>query len=50
MRTLAVLLSLLAVAGCTTVAPREQEASPCVLYGEASYACQVERYHNVNAK
>ena len=49
MRTVTVLLSLLAVAGCTAVVPRNAVTSPCVLNGEASYACQVERYENVNA-
>jgi hypothetical protein len=49
MRIVTVLLSLLAVAGCTAVVPRNVVPSPCVLDGEASYACQVERYENVNA-
>lgn len=37
---------LLALFGCAvpTVAP---EPSPCKTQGEASYACQVKRYHDV---
>ena len=39
---------VLGLAGCAT-APRPQAiASACAL-GEASYACQVERYHDVSA-
>jgi hypothetical protein len=47
MPTVAVLLSILAVAGCTAVARRDEAPSPCVK-SEASYECQVERYRNVN--
>ena len=40
---------VLALAGCTAAPPlRVNAASPCVPE-EASYACQVERYNNVNA-
>lgn len=42
-----VLLSLLALAGCTTVPAARHDESPCVTQGEASYACQVKRYHDV---
>ena len=37
---------LLALAGCAA-APQYVTASPCD-QGETSYACQVERYNNVN--
>lgn len=43
----AILLLLLALAGCAGLPRPEQAASACA-GGEASYACQVERYHNVN--
>lgn len=38
---------LLALAGCATPPRPELHASPCAT-SEASYACQVERYFNVN--
>jgi hypothetical protein len=38
---------LLALAGCSGLPRYQSTASPCSA-GEASYACQVERYHNVN--
>jgi len=38
---------LLAQAGCATAPDQPDPASPC-LTNEASYACQVERYNNVN--
>jgi hypothetical protein len=40
---------LLALAGCAS-APAVQpqfQASPCAAAGESSYACQVQRYHDV---
>jgi hypothetical protein len=37
---------LLALAGCSDVPRRPYIESPCSI-GEASYACQIERYHNV---
>jgi hypothetical protein len=40
---------LLALAGCSSIAQPQYTASPCAA-GEASYACQVERYHNVNVQ
>ena len=46
-----VLMLLLALAGCAAVpAPAQRAAipSPCAGGNEASYACQVERYQNVN--
>ena len=43
------ILVLLALAGCTTV-PRYEPAASACLVDEASYACQVERYHNVNVQ
>ncbi|MBC5768545.1 hypothetical protein [Ramlibacter albus] len=47
MRYLCLLLLTLA-AGCATLPPPQQaEVSPCTV-SEASFACQVERYHNVN--
>jgi hypothetical protein len=39
---------LLALAGCGTLR-QPPAASPCSL-DEASYACQVERYHNVSVQ
>jgi hypothetical protein len=39
---------ILMLAGCSGVPPRQYPASPCST-GEASYACQIERYHNVAA-
>ncbi|MBK6009214.1 hypothetical protein JJB11_24210 [Ramlibacter ginsenosidimutans] len=43
------LVLLLALAGCpSSPPPHTRPASPCVPE-EASYDCQVERYHNVNA-
>jgi hypothetical protein len=39
---------LLAIAGCAAAPPPPRAApSPCAV-NEASYDCQVERYHNVN--
>lgn len=38
---------LLTLAGCSGV-PRQYPASPCAA-SEASYECQIERYHNVSA-
>ena len=38
---------LLAVAGCSGISPRQSTVSPCSA-GEASYACQIERYNNVS--
>lgn len=38
---------LLALAGCSGV-PRQYPTSPCTA-SEASYECQIERYHNVAA-
>ena len=38
---------LLAQAGCSSVPHRQDNLSPCSM-SEASYECQVERYHNVN--
>jgi hypothetical protein len=41
---------LLAIAGCSTAPPKPYDAdSPCELYGESSYECQVKRYHDVSA-
>ena len=42
-----VLVALFALAGCAGAPPRQAAASPCSV-NEASYECQVERYHNVN--
>lgn len=44
----AILILLLALAGCAGLPRPELAASACAAAGEASYACQVERYHNVN--
>ncbi|MDB5940796.1 MAG: hypothetical protein JWQ13_362 [Ramlibacter sp.] len=38
---------LLALAGCSGMPQAQPVVSACAA-GEASYACQVERYHNVN--
>jgi hypothetical protein len=38
----------LALAACSTPAPRDDPASACAK-SETSYECQVERYNNVNA-
>ena len=40
---------VLAMAGCSGVPYRTHAASPC-LAGEATYECQIERYHNVNVQ
>jgi hypothetical protein len=44
---LAASLFLLLSAGCAGLPPGPVTASPCSV-SEASYECQVERYHNVN--
>ena len=44
-RTFALVLLLLA--GCSSLPPSQQAPCACTVNGEASYACQVERYHNV---
>ena len=41
------LVLLLALAGCAGGPPPQAAVSPCSV-SEASYECQVERYHNVN--
>jgi hypothetical protein len=38
---------LLALAGCSGLPPAQYTESACDA-GEATYACQVERYHNVS--
>jgi hypothetical protein len=38
---------LLVLAGCSGLPQYHSTASPCSA-GEATYACQVERYRNVN--
>ena len=38
---------LLALSGCSGLPLPQYAASPCAA-GEASYECQVERYHNVS--
>ncbi|HET8747634.1 MAG TPA: hypothetical protein VFM98_18695 [Ramlibacter sp.] len=42
-----VLLLLLALGACTALPTAQRVPSPCDA-GEASYACQVERYHNIS--
>ena len=42
---IAVVVALLT--GCATLPPAQVSQSPCAIH-EASYECQVERYHNVN--
>ena len=40
---------LLGLAGCSTIPGAQYTASPSPCFAnEASYACQVERYHTVN--
>ena len=43
----AALVLLLALAGCAGVPQAQLAPSPCA-GNEASYACQVERYHNIS--
>ncbi|MES3001181.1 MAG: hypothetical protein V4787_10865 [Pseudomonadota bacterium] len=43
-----ILILLAVLSGCSTVVVQPNTASPCSV-NEASYDCQVERYHNVNA-
>ena len=40
---------LLTQAGCSSVPLRQDNLSPCSV-SEASYECQVERYHNINVQ
>jgi len=40
---------ILALAGCSGLPHYQHSASACFA-GEASYECQVERYHNVNVQ
>jgi len=40
-------LVLLLLVGCSGLPQAPYEPSPCQLYGEASHACQVKRYHDV---
>jgi hypothetical protein len=48
MRNICITFLLLALAACASVPPPMAHVpSPCDA-GEASYACQVERYNNVN--
>jgi len=37
---------IFALAGCSGLPQRQYTASPCSM-GEASYACQIERYEHV---
>ena len=46
MKKLFTVALLVALAGCSSPPPAQYSASPCDA-GEATYACQVERYHNV---
>jgi hypothetical protein len=38
---------LLPLAACSSMTPYHAQPSPCDA-GESSYACQVERYHNIS--
>jgi len=38
---------LLPLAACSSLPPYQSEPSPCAA-GENTYACQIERYHNVS--
>ncbi|HXE48676.1 MAG TPA: hypothetical protein VN663_09915 [Ramlibacter sp.] len=44
-----IVVLLLALAGCSGVPTRPYIESPCSA-GEATYECQIERYHNVAAQ
>jgi starvation-inducible outer membrane lipoprotein len=46
-KTVSVLLILLLTACASVPRPLQYTASPCAAH-EASYECQVERYHNIN--
>ncbi|MEO5671451.1 MAG: hypothetical protein ABIR26_12225 [Ramlibacter sp.] len=39
---------LVTLAGCAGTVPIQEQASSACWNNEASYACQVERYNNVN--
>lgn len=50
LKTSILVLCLFALGGCAALpsqAPYQASVSPCAV-SEASYACQVERYQNVN--
>ena len=47
MRTAFVAAFAFVLIGCTGMPPAQYTASPCAA-GEATYACQVERYQNVS--
>jgi hypothetical protein len=40
---------LVAIAGCSGLHPYDRTVSPCAA-GEATYACQIQRYHDVAAE
>lgn len=42
-----VLLLMLMLAGCSALPPVHRQASPCDR-SEASYECQIQRYHDVS--
>lgn len=41
------LVLLVVLAGCSGIPAAQPEPSPCAA-GENTYACQVERYHNIS--
>jgi hypothetical protein len=41
------LIALLALGGCAAPPGAQYSAAPCAVH-EASYECQVERYHNIS--
>lgn len=47
MRTRILGILLLALAGCSGLPAGDRPASPCSV-DEASYACQIQRYHDVS--
>jgi hypothetical protein len=49
MTRISIALLLLALSGCSAVAPATQAASACDGGAEHSWGCQVERYARVNA-
>jgi outer membrane biogenesis lipoprotein LolB len=49
MRGIAICVVTLLLAACSSMPQRQEAAASACEQNEASYACQVERYSNVNA-
>ena len=47
-KAISVLVMVVALAGCAVPAVQQQAWVSACAAGEATYACQVERYHNIN--